>query len=90
MALSEQFLTDDLHPIDMVEHLAETHDWDFDRIGDDHEKPTRDSQPEKEFFRNQIAKGGGGITDIDQRIDPSIWRGKNGDQIRLLISILQK
>ncbi len=35
MALSEQFLTDDLHPIDMVEHLAETHDWDFDRIGDD-------------------------------------------------------
>ncbi|GGB07101.1 YbjN domain-containing protein [Allosediminivita pacifica] len=35
MALSEQFLTDDLHPIDMVEHLAETQDWDFDRIGDD-------------------------------------------------------
>ncbi len=35
MALSEQFLTDDIHPIDMVEHLAETQDWDFDRIGDD-------------------------------------------------------
>ena len=24
-----------LHPIDIVEHLAEHHDWDFDRIGDD-------------------------------------------------------
>jgi len=35
MALSEQFLTDDLHPIDIVEHLAEHHEWDFDRIGDD-------------------------------------------------------
>ncbi|WP_397543597.1 type III secretion system chaperone family protein [Roseovarius salis] len=35
MALSEQFLQEDLHPIDIVEHLAEYHDWDFDRIGDD-------------------------------------------------------
>ncbi len=35
MALSEQFLSEDLHPIDIVEHLAETHDWDFDRIHDD-------------------------------------------------------
>lgn len=35
MALSEQFLEDDIHPIDIVEHLAEHHDWDFDRIGDD-------------------------------------------------------
>ena len=35
MALSEQFLSEDLHPIDIVEHLAEHHDWDFDRIGDD-------------------------------------------------------
>ena len=35
MALSEQYLEDDLHPIDIVEHLAEHHDWDFDRIGDD-------------------------------------------------------
>lgn len=35
MALSEHFLQDDLHPIDIVEHLAERHDWDFDRIGDD-------------------------------------------------------
>ena len=35
MALSEQFLSEDLHPIDIVEHLAEHHEWDFDRIGDD-------------------------------------------------------
>lgn len=35
MALSEQFLSEDLHPIDIVEHLAEHHEWDFDRIADD-------------------------------------------------------
>ena len=35
MALSEQYLEEDLHPIDIVEHLAEHRDWDFDRIGDD-------------------------------------------------------
>lgn len=35
MALSEQLLEDDIHPIDIVEHLATSHDWDFDRIGDD-------------------------------------------------------
>lgn len=35
MALSEQFLEEDLHPIDIVEHIAEHHDWDFDRIHDD-------------------------------------------------------
>ncbi len=35
MALSEHFLEEDIHPIDIVEHLAESHDWDFDRIGDD-------------------------------------------------------
>jgi hypothetical protein len=35
MSLSEQLLEDDLHPIDIVEHLAEHHEWDFDRIGDD-------------------------------------------------------
>ena len=36
MSLSEQFSsTDDLHPIDIVEHLAERHEWDFDRICDD-------------------------------------------------------
>jgi hypothetical protein len=35
MALTEDFLAEDIHPIDIVEHLAEHHDWDFDRIGDD-------------------------------------------------------
>ena len=36
MALSEQYLeTEDLHPIDIVEHIAEHHEWDFDRVADD-------------------------------------------------------
>lgn len=36
MSLSEQYLsTDDIHPIDIVEHLAEHHEWDFDRVADD-------------------------------------------------------
>ena len=35
MALSEQFLQEDLHPIDLVEHIAAHHDWEFDRIADD-------------------------------------------------------
>jgi hypothetical protein len=35
MALSEHILEEDIHPIDIVEHLAEHHDWEFDRIGDD-------------------------------------------------------
>ena len=35
MALSEHFLEEDIHPIDIVEHIAEHHDWDFDRLGDD-------------------------------------------------------
>lgn len=35
MALSEHILEDEIHPIDIVEHLAEHHEWDFDRIGDD-------------------------------------------------------
>jgi hypothetical protein len=36
MALSEHYLdADDLHPIDLVEHIAEHHDWEFDRIHDD-------------------------------------------------------
>ncbi|MBV2359794.1 YbjN domain-containing protein [Thalassococcus sp. CAU 1522] len=35
MALSEQYLTEDLHPIDIVEHIAEVQEWDFDRIADD-------------------------------------------------------
>ena len=35
MSISEQFHTDDLHPIDIVEHIAEHHEWDFDRVADD-------------------------------------------------------
>lgn len=36
MAFSEQYLnTEDLHPIDIVETLAEHHAWDFDRVTDD-------------------------------------------------------
>ncbi|MCA0963699.1 YbjN domain-containing protein [Salipiger bermudensis] len=35
MALSEEFLSDEIHPIDIVETLAEHHDWDFDRVGED-------------------------------------------------------
>ena len=36
MSLAEDFLTtDDLHPIDIVETLAERHDWEFDRVTDD-------------------------------------------------------
>ena len=35
MALSEHGLEEDIHPIDIVETLAEHHDWDFDRIADD-------------------------------------------------------
>lgn len=36
MSLSEEFLsTEDIHPIDIVETLAESHDWDFDRVADD-------------------------------------------------------
>jgi hypothetical protein len=36
MSLSEDFLdSDDLHPIDIVETLAESNDWEFDRVTDD-------------------------------------------------------
>lgn len=36
MALSELFLDQgDIHPIDIVESLAEHHEWDFDRVTDD-------------------------------------------------------
>ncbi len=34
MSLSEQF-AEDLHPIDIVETLAEHHAWEFDRVADD-------------------------------------------------------
>ena len=35
MALTEQYLEEDIHPIDIVENLAAFHEWDFDRIADD-------------------------------------------------------
>ncbi|GLS87571.1 hypothetical protein GCM10010873_25450 [Cypionkella aquatica] len=36
MSFSEDYLlSDDLHPIDIVENLAALHDWEFDRITDD-------------------------------------------------------
>ena len=35
MALIEQYLEDDIHPIDIVENLANHHEWDFDRISDE-------------------------------------------------------
>lgn len=36
MALTESFdSVDDIHPIDLVEHIAEHHEWEFDRIHDD-------------------------------------------------------
>ena len=35
MALIEHFYEDEVHPIDIVEHIAEHHEWDFDRIADD-------------------------------------------------------
>jgi hypothetical protein len=35
MSLSEDYFSDDIHPIDIVETLAEHHAWDFDRMGDD-------------------------------------------------------
>ncbi|SFL12671.1 YbjN domain-containing protein [Shimia haliotis] len=35
MALSEHLLEEDLHPIDIVEHIATHYDWNFDRIADD-------------------------------------------------------
>ncbi len=36
MPLSEDhLLSDEIHPIDIVETLAEHHAWEFDRVGDD-------------------------------------------------------
>ena len=35
MSLTEQYLEEDIHPIDIVENLAAYHDWDFDRISDE-------------------------------------------------------
>ena len=35
MALTEHLWDGDIHPIDLVESVAEYNDWDFDRIADD-------------------------------------------------------
>jgi len=36
MSLSEDFIqSEELHPIDLVEHIAEHYEWDFDRLADD-------------------------------------------------------
>lgn len=35
MSLNEQFFDDEIHPIDMVQLLAENQDWEFERIADD-------------------------------------------------------
>ena len=34
-ALETHLSTTDFHPIDLVQHLADSRDWEFDRIGDD-------------------------------------------------------
>ena len=33
--VDELLLSDEVHPIDIVETLAAHRDWDFDRVGDD-------------------------------------------------------
>ncbi len=36
MAATEHYLeTDDMHPIDIVEHIAEHHAWEFNRVAED-------------------------------------------------------
>jgi hypothetical protein len=35
MSLTEPSFSEELHPIDVVEHLAEMQDWEFDRVADD-------------------------------------------------------
>lgn len=35
MSLSEDYLSEDIHPIDIVETLAQSHAWEFDRVTDD-------------------------------------------------------
>jgi hypothetical protein len=35
MSISEDYLTEDLHPIDIVETLAEHRAWEFDRVTED-------------------------------------------------------
>lgn len=35
MALSDTFMDHDIHPIDIVEHIAASQDWTFERIAED-------------------------------------------------------
>ena len=35
MALTEHYIEEEIHPIDIVENLAAYHEWDFDRISDE-------------------------------------------------------
>lgn len=36
MSAAEQYIeSDELHPIDLVEHIAEHHAWEFDRVAED-------------------------------------------------------
>ena len=35
MAIAQDLLTEEIHPIDIVETLAERREWDFDRVADD-------------------------------------------------------
>lgn len=35
MSLIEPSFSTEIHPIDLCEHLAQTNDWEFDRVGDD-------------------------------------------------------
>ena len=35
MSVSHDYMLDDAHPIDVVESLAQHHEWDFDRVTDD-------------------------------------------------------
>ncbi|THF73590.1 MAG: diacylglyceryl transferase [Sulfitobacter sp. SK025] len=43
MALTERYLEEDIHPIDIVENLAAFNDWDFDRISDEQIAMRRDA-----------------------------------------------
>lgn len=33
--VEQDFISEDIHPIDIVETLAQHHEWDFDRVADD-------------------------------------------------------
>jgi len=59
MANLEQYIEEDIHPIDLVEHLAEHHDWDFDRIHDDQEQKLM-------VYRYGLVLAGGQIAGPDQ------------------------